>query len=401
MTMPRPRLARRLLPLLVAAAGLAAGCRGHAEAPAAPPEAAARVALETVEPRVLADTVEAVGTVRSRQQSVLSSRIVAAVVAVHVREGETVRAGQVLVELDDRDVRAQLERARAGLREATSALEEVERAIEGAERAVDSAAAQEELARVTHDRYQRLLERELIARQDYDQTLSRLRVATAEAARARQALAAQLARRRQALARIEQAQAEVESAAIVTGYARIVAPGPGIVAARTVEVGNLAAPGTPLLTLDEERYRLEATVHESDLPRLRLGQRAAVTIDALGRPLEGPIVEIVPAADPLSRTFTVKVELPPVPGLRSGLYGRAAFGVGTRQALLIPRAALARQGQLEGVYVADAGVARLRLVRTGKGHDDRVEILSGLAPGERVVADARRVADGQPVDAAR
>ncbi len=398
--MPGLGLARRLLPLLVAAA-LGAGCSRNAETPAAPPVAAARVALETVEPRAVADTVEAVGTVRSRQQSVLSSRIVAAVVAVHVREGQTVRAGQVLVELDDRDVRAQLDRARAGLREATSVLEEVERSIEGAERAVESAEAAEELARVTHDRYRRLLERELVARQDYDQARSRLRVATAEAARARQALAAQLARRQQAQARIEQARAEVEGAAVAAGHARIVAPGPGIVAARTVEVGNLAAPGTPLLALDEERYRLEAAVHESDLPRLRLGQRAAVTIDALGRPLEGPIVEIVPAADPLSRTFTVKVELPPVPGLRSGLYGRAAFGVGTREALLVPRAAVTRQGQLESVYVVEGGVARLRLVRTGKVHTDRLEVLSGLAPGERVVVDARGVVDGQPLDATR
>lgn len=363
----------------------------------------ARVHVETVEPHAVPDTIEAVGTVRSRQQSVLSAKIVAVVVAVHVREGDRVAAGRLLVELDDRDARAQLRRAEAARREAQSGLDEADRAIEAADRAIDAARAQQEMAQLTHARYRRLLDRELIAAQDYDEAAARHRVATAELARAGEVKASLAARRQQALARIASSEAEVDAAAIVAGYARISAPGAGIVVAKTVEVGNLAAPGVPLLTVEEERYRLEATVQESDLRRLRLGQRADVAIDAVGRALAGSIAEIVPAADPASRTFTVKIDLPALPdGVRSGLYGKARFATGERRALLVPRAAVSVRGQLEAVFVVDAvGVARLRLVKTGRAVGDRVEILSGLASGERVAVEGDRVTDGQPVEVRR
>lgn len=381
---------------------LVAGCGRHEDVPAASVMTPRPAAIETVAPATIPDLVEAVGTVRSRAQSVLSSKIVAAVVTVHAREGQRVEAGQALVELDDRDVRAQLDRARAAQHEARSGLEEVERSIEGAERAVESATAQADLARVTHDRVKELVDRELVARQDHDEAVSRLRVANAEAARAGEAKAALLARRRQAEARIEQARADVDNATIVVGYTRIAAPASGIVVARTVEAGNLAAPGVPLMTIDVEHYRLEASVRESDVHRLHPGQRAEVALDAMGRVVSGPIVEIVPAADPLSRTFMVKIELPPTPGLRTGLYGRAIFAVGTRQALTVPRTAVAMQGQLENVFVVDAGdVARLRLVKTGKAHGERVEMLSGISVGDRVVIDPALVSDGLKIEAVR
>jgi multidrug efflux pump subunit AcrA (membrane-fusion protein) len=348
---------------------------------------------------MVADTIETVGTVRSRVQSVLSAKIVATVLGVQAQEGDRVRAGQLLIVLDDRDLVAQLRRAEAALREAQSGLDEVARAIEGAERGLEAARAQEELAQATLARYKRLVERELIALQDYEEVAARARVAVADAARAAEAKAALLAKRDQMRARIEQAEAEAANARIVAGYTRITAPAAGIVAAKSVDIGNLAVPGTPLLTIEEERYRLEAMVQESDLPRLRLGQTAAVTVDAIGRELSGRIVEIVPAADPVSRTFLVKVELPPLSGIRSGLYGRARFAVGERPALLVAREAVSQRGQLEGVFVVDEGrVARLRLVKTGRVYGDRVEILSGLGQEERVVRDEALVSDGQTVE---
>jgi len=139
-------------------------------------------------------------------------------------------------------------------------------------------------------------------------------------------------------------------------------------------------------------------VPESDVARLRVGQPATVAVDALGRTLAGAIVEIVPAADAASRTFVVKVALPAAPGLRSGQYGRARFTVGEERRLTVPRAAVAERGQLEVVFIVDAGgVARLRLVKTGRVHDDRVEALAGLGEGERLVVGGDRVEDGQRV----
>ncbi|MDR7455484.1 MAG: efflux RND transporter periplasmic adaptor subunit, partial [Armatimonadota bacterium] len=330
------------------------------------------VRVERIGRQPLAESIEPVGTVRARKQTVLSSRIVATVVAVHVVEGQRVRADDVVVTLDDRDVRAQLERARAGLREAQSAPEEVERSLRAAERAVEAARAQRDLAERTLVRYQALLDRRSVAPQEYDEVAARARAAAAEVERLEEMRASLLARRAQVLARIEQAEAEVRAATVTLGYTTLRAPLDGVVVAKPVEVGNLAAPGVPLVTLEEERYRLEVVVEESQIQKIRLGQRATVVIDALRAEVAGTVAEVVPAADPASRTFVVKVELPPRAGLRSGLFGRARFAVGERSVLAVPRAALVQRGQLQSVYVVEPdGVARLRLVKSGRALGER------------------------------
>jgi multidrug efflux pump subunit AcrA (membrane-fusion protein) len=357
------------------------------------------VTVETVVARSVPDGFDAVGAVRAWKQSVLSAKTVATVVGVHAVEGQAVRTGQILVTLDDRDTRAQLRRAEAARDEARQALEEAERALLASERGQEAARAQQELAGSTARRYRMLLDRELIAAQDHEEVATRARVATSEAARLVEAHASLAARRRQALARIEQAEAEVAAATLVMGYTRIEAPFDGVVVARSVEPGNVAAPGVPLLTIDEQRYRLEASVEESQIRRVRVGQRAVVAIDALGAERPATVVEIVPTADPASRTFIVKIALPPAPGLRSGLYGRARFEEGARPVLTVPRAALVARGQLQRLFIAGPdGRARLRLVTTGTTLGDRVEVLSGLDAGEHVVIEgAAGLTDGEAV----
>jgi multidrug efflux system membrane fusion protein len=393
--------APRVVALLAIVAGLV-GCSKHDETPAskAVPSAAARVAVKPVLSETVHDGVEAVGTVTSRRQTVLSAKVLATVMAVSRREGDRVRADEVLVELDDRDLRAQLERAVAAAREAHGALEETAQAIQAADAAIDAASAQSELASATLRRYTTLYERRSVSPHEHDEVAARAKSAAAELARARQARAQRVAKQQQAGARIEQADAAVADARAALSYARIVAPSDGVVVARTVEPGNLAAPGTPLLTIDEERYRLELAVPETEAGKLRIGQRGTVTIDALRRPLDAAITEILPAADPSTRTLTVKLDLPGSADLRSGLYGTARFGVGQRTALLLPGAAIDRRGQLERVFVVDQGnVAHMRLVTTGKAYGEKVEILSGLDPGERVVIEgAERVTDGGRVE---
>ena len=159
---------------------------------------------------------------------------------------------------------------------------------------------------------------------------------------------------------------------------------------KNVEVGDMAVVGAPLLKVeDNTSYRLEVLVGESYMDRIKLGDEAPVTVDALpGKPVAGRVGEIVPASDAQSRSFVVKLDLPAVPGLRSGMFGRAAFAMGQRDAITVPSAAVVERGQLTSVYVVDAkGVAHLRLVRTGKAYGGRTEVLSGLSPGERIVAD--------------
>jgi RND family efflux transporter MFP subunit len=167
-----------------------------------------------------------------------------------------------------------------------------------------------------------------------------------------------------------------------------------------VDPGTLAAPGMPLVTIEDDRsYELEVAVEESHAGKIAIGQTAHIEIDALqGGSLEGKVREIVPSSDPATRTYTVKLQiknLPPDRTLRSGFFGRAFFSAGERKALVIPESALTRHGQLEGIYLLQNNVALLRLVKTGKRSDHRIEILSGLEPGARIVTTpTAEISDG-------
>ena len=154
---------------------------------------------------------------------------------------------------------------------------------------------------------------------------------------------AALARRDVAKAGQAQAQAALSQARTSLDYTRIRAPFEGVVTEKKADSGTLASPGVPIFTVEDvRRYRLEATVNENDLHYVRTGEQVSVVIDALDNAgLKGKVVQIVPAADAASRTFLVKVDLPTDTHLRSGLFGRAQFSRGERQALLIPRSAVA------------------------------------------------------------
>jgi multidrug efflux pump subunit AcrA (membrane-fusion protein) len=389
---------------LLAGLLLLAGCSGEraAEAPGGPPAAVAGVRVEAVTPTAVRDAAEVVGTVRTKTQMVIASKVQGYVREVRARQGDHVEQGRVLVTVDERELVARADRARASLAEAEMGLDEVRRTLEEAEASLRSAEADRLYADATATRYRQLWQDELISAQDYEAVEARRKstVATVEQAAAR--IASVRARERQMGYRIDAAAAELRTAEIALGDTRIAAPATGVVVDRRVEPGDLAVPGQPLLVLDDPRvYRLEALVGESAVGRVGLGQRVPVVLDAIGRTLEGRVAEIIPAADPASRTVTVKLDLPAAPGLRSGLFGRARFPAGERQALLVPIAALVERGQLTAVYVVDdERVARLRLVTSGARRADRVEILSGLEAGERVVVEgASRLTDGARVAA--
>ena len=158
-----------------------------------------------------------------------------------------------------------------------------------------------------------------------------------------------------------------------------------------------------LLTIEREgAYRLEASVEESHLSAIRVGQPVAVTLDGIGRPLEARVSEIVPAVDPASRSYTVKIDLPTMPALRSGAFGRAAFSLGSRSPLTIPAGAVTENGQLQSVLVAENGVAHIRLIATGQKSKDQVEVLSGLTAGETLIYPVPPgLTDGAPVEVRR
>ena len=165
----------------------------------------------------------------------------------------------------------------------------------------------------------------------------------------------------------------------------------------------MAAPGVPLLTVeDPSRFRLEATVDESKIGAVRLGESVPVVIDALGeQPITGKVTQIVPAADPGSRTFTVKIDLPANPQMRTGLFGRARFARGQHDAIAVPKTAVLNRGQLQAVYVVGSDqIASLRFVTLGAASGDQVEVLSGLQSGDRIVVQpGDRDLSGKQVEA--
>jgi multidrug efflux system membrane fusion protein len=364
---------------------------------------------EVLKTSTIEDFYEAVGTVRSKVSSVLSSKITGNIMALHVQEGDRVKAGQLLIEIDDRDGNAQLRKAQAGVREVLDMVDEVDRNIQAAESAEKAVEAEQILSLSTYNRYKSLLEKKSVSRQEFDQAEARYRAQSAELERTKAQIESLLARREQVLAKIEQAKAEVTAAQIFLGYARIQSPMKGVVAVKQTEVGVLAVPGAPLLTIeDDSHYRLEAAVEESLIGKIRLGESVGVLIDAFGpKEWSGKVAEISPTSDPVSRSVIVKIDLlpkgkkdEPQPFLRSGLFVKARFSSGERTLIAIPAKAIVQRGQLQGVYVVDStNIARLRLIQAGKSYGERVEVLAGLRDGEKILVEGlEKVQDGCRVE---
>ena len=333
------------LALLAAAALAAAGCGQH-ETPGAGEAPRILTRFAPAERVAQADRTGVSGTVAADQTAAVSSRVMATVTAVHVRLGDTVRAGQELISIDPTTAQGQVAQARGALAQAQAALTLAQRNAERYQALAKTAAASE-------------LELDL-ARMQYEQ----------------------------AQGAVQQAQGAVDAATSVARESRVVAPFAGRVAQRLVEVGDLAAPGRPLVVVESQvGRRLVLSVPEglAAAAALKNGDALPVTLDArpeLGE-VRGTVVELSPGPDPVSHSYTVKLDLAAVE-IGAGAAGRAWLPVGRRDAVLVPRAALIASGGLTLVVVRDAeGRAQSRVVTLGADRPDgRVEVLSGLAGDE-------------------
>jgi RND family efflux transporter MFP subunit len=320
---------------------------------------------------------EAGGVVRARSTAGVASRVMAPILAVHVRPGDRVRRGATLVTLDARELTVNQTRAAAAL---TSAIEAA-RATEADVRSADAALA---LARATDDRMRTLHEKRSATTQELDQATSGRQQAEAQLSAARARAAAATAAR-------DEAQAAVEAARVATSYAILSAPFDGLITERFADPGSMAQPGASLLTIEDPgSFRLEVPMDEARTGQIAVGARAGIRVgseDRDGSWTAGRVSEIA-RVDPAAHSFVVKIDLPGGSNLHSGVFGRARFDGPPTQALTIPAAGAIRRGQLTFAYTVDSeSRARLQPISPGKVVGDRVEVLAGLREGEPVVVN--------------
>lgn len=319
--------------------------------------------------RTIVEWYEAVGTVRPKTETNIESQVTARVLDVLVRPGAMVKKGQKLIQLDDRQLQSVLQRAVEGLRSAKAGRDQARQSI---------SAAQAEYTRlsVDYDRMKQLYQTRTASKRDLDRSEAAFVGAQADLSRAKEGLTA-------AQAGVSQAEKLIEEARIALGHTVIEAPEDGQVVQRMIEPGDLALPGKPLISLQTSgSLRLEALVREGLIHLISPGDKLEVYISALDKALPGLVEEVVPSADPLTRTFLVKAAVPPRKGLYPGMFGRLRLPVGKKEILTAPTAAIKKIGQLETVLVkTDSGWKR-RYVKTGRRRGDRIEILSGLSGGE-------------------
>ena len=304
----------------------------------------ARVSVEAVETKPMVTSEEVVGTVRPKRRATLESRLSGRIESMPVLLGDRIQKGQLVARLAIPEVKARLEQAEAGLEQANR----------------------------DWKRASALFEQQSVTRSDLDNAESRLAVARGVA----------------------------QEAAAMMGYVEVVAPFDGLVTRKWVDMGDLASPGKPLVDIeDPTALQLETNIPEGMASRITRGARFEVRLDSASGMVEGVVSEIASAADPASRTSMAKLDLPDHPGLRTGQFARLVLPIGESQAVMIPVGAVVRRGQLEIVFTVDQARARMRLVKTGRQVGERVEVLSGLVAGEKVVIDgASRLVDGQSLE---
>lgn len=344
--MPAPFGSRHSWLIITAAALMLAACAPKRESisPDSLPSVAVRAVA--VENKARPSTEEVVGTVRAKLRAVIEAKVSARVEALLVAPGQTVKAGDLLAQLDAREIQAKL----------------------------DQALALHEQAARDLVRARELMEKKITAQAEFDSVESREHVAAGV----------------------------VREMETILGYTKLIAPFDGIITRKLADVGDLvgdlAAPGKPILEMENpQALRFEADVPESLIANVKIGAKLPVRVGATA-PIEGTVVEMAPIADAASRTFLVKLDLPAAEGHRSGQFGRVSVVTGESRSIRVPVGALVERGQMETVFVVANEHAQLRIVRTGKRTDGEVELLSGIDPGENVVVEGtEQLRDGQPV----
>lgn len=300
------------------------------------------------------DFYETSSTVNSKTNSVVSSMITGRVTSLKVKEGDRVRAGQLLLTIDSRENAQKALGAQAGVNEAL--------------KGVEAANQNRNLVNKTYERYKNLYNEKVMTKQEFDTISTQKNVADIEYQRA--------------LAGVSRAKAGLGEVGVYQSYARVTAPISGIVTQKNIDLGSTAIQGQPMLTIEApSNLELTANINESLLNKVKVGM--IVYLESNGQNIKSKITSVIPSIDPMTRTFKVKIASS---GLTSGQYVKVKIPVAKKEALVIPQNSIVQKGQLTGVYtVDDKNIISYRLIRTGKTNGNNIEILSGLNNGDKII----------------
>jgi membrane fusion protein (multidrug efflux system) len=302
--------------------------------------------LQYVVKSITEETTEvATGTISARDETAVSSRILATIRSINVRAGNSVKQGDELLQLDDRELKAKYEQTRQLVVTAKASLDEI---------------------KSEYERIDNLYERQVVSRSEFDRVTALLK---------------------SSLANYQRSQEQLKEAETALSFAVIKSPIDGKVIERYAEPGDTASPGVPLIKIyNPSLLRLDAQVRESLTSKTNVGENIKVHIDAINKELTGIVDEVVPSADPGSRSVTVKVLLPSSEGLYPGMFGRLLIPTGEIERRYIPKKSISHLGQLEFVEILKDNKVSRRYIRSGRENEkEEVEVLSGLDDGETIL----------------
>ncbi len=390
---------RWLLPLLVLGLVGASGLSGWwlrtmIPSPTAPPnqgiaqtEQPIPVQVATVAEKSVVGDLTLTGTVEADNAVVLTSRVMGQVEQLTVQEGDRVKAGQLIAQLDVSDLQAQRNQAQAAVNVAQSAYQAAQTQVRQAEAELAEAAAELADAQVNQQRMSQLQADGAVSQSMLDQANTQVAMLQARTNRIQSSIRQAEMGIGQAQAQVQQAQAGVAQMEANLTHGTVTAPFDGVVTHKHVDIGAMAGAGQPLVTLESvDNLRLSVEVPEAAIAQMRVGQSAQVRLDALNQTITGTVSQVIPSADPVSRNFTVKVSLPANADVLPGMFGRLV-GLSTteRKTLQVPRSALVESTGITGVFTVQDNRAIFHPVTLGNSQGDWVEVFSGVKLGDRII----------------
>lgn len=358
----------------------------------------------TIRAQSITNTLQLSGTIRPVEQATLSTRVMGRITQLSLEAGDRFQKGEVLARIDVMDMAAQTSQAQAGVAQAQAEVARAQATLNQLESQRLEAQAALRLAQINQSRMAQLQAEGAVSQSRLDEANTTLDEARARVAQSEAGIRQAQAAIAQSRAAVNRAESSVTSASASESYGTVIAPFGGVIVQKLAYEGEMTSPGTALLRVENpDRLQLEISVPEENLRFVQVGQPVQVRIDAVNQTLNARIEQIVPAADPNSRSFLVKIPLNNSGRLISGMFGRIVLPLSEKQeTILIPTNALIQRGQLQGVYVVTTNDAQsaavLRWVKTGQQRNGEVEIVSGLMEGDRIITNhINQLSDGQPV----